>query len=52
MFSCASTSETFRLAIDADGQLSGQIPEGADDMCKVLTHVHREYRYLLGEVQL
>ena len=42
--------EEFRLSIDADSVVSGEAPEGAEDLCKVLSHVHREYRHLLGPV--
>ena len=42
--------ETFNLTIDAESQLTGERPEAANDLCKVITHIHREYRYLLGHV--
>ena len=42
--------EIYNLNINAEGVVGGEVPEGAEEICKVLSHIHREYRYLLGPV--
>ena len=42
--------EIYNLSINAEGVVGGEVPEGAEEICKVLSHIHREYRYLLGPV--
>ncbi|EPU0812251.1 putative selenate reductase subunit YgfK [Morganella morganii] len=39
-----------KLQLDADGEFS-RVPQELEEMCRIMSHVHKHYRYLLGRVE-